>query len=144
MRSHRTIREDLQLCPQINYLLSNSRQKMIHRQLFRLEEILLRSTTSMMKDHSEIRMVAIAINLEEGKIIKIKMNRSSIRVMGKNRHQTITIKMMVRMRGNTMKRINTVMSRDSRRLLYNLIKLMKGLLLLLLEDRKRIEISTIG
>jgi hypothetical protein len=144
MRSHRTIREDLQLCLQINYLLSNNRQKMIHRQLFRLEEILLRSTTSLMKDHSEIRMVAIAINLEEGKIIKIKMNRSSIRVMGKNSHQTITIKMMVRMRGNTMKRINTVMSRVSRRLLYNLIKLMKGLLLLLLEDRKRIEISTIG
>jgi hypothetical protein len=36
------------------------------------------------------------------------------------------------------------MNRDSRRLLYNLRKLMKGLLLLLLEDSKRIEISTIG
>jgi hypothetical protein len=64
--------------------------------------------------------------------------------MEKNRQQTITIKMMVRMRETTMRRINMGMSRDSRRLLYNLRKLMKGLLLLLLEDSKPIEISTIG
>ena len=56
---------------------------------------------------------------------KIKMNRSSIRVMERNRLQIITIKMMGRVRGNTMKRTHMGMSRSSLRLLYNLKKLLK-------------------
>ena len=121
---------------------------MIHRRLFRLAEILPRSPMSMMKDHSEIR---ISIERKMRKIIMINsvvkiINRRSIRVTGMNSHQTITIKMMVRKMENTMRRTNMGMSRriSSLRLLYNLRKLMKWLLLLLLEDNKPIEIFSKG
>jgi hypothetical protein len=82
-----------------------------------------------MKDHSEIR---ISIERKTRKIIMINsvvkiINRRSIRVTGMNSHQTITIKMMVRKMGNTMRRTNMGMSRriSSLRLLFNLRKLMK-------------------
>jgi hypothetical protein len=74
----------------------------------------------MMKDHLEIRMVSTEVPM----VGKIKTNRSSIRVMGRNKYQTITIKMMVRMRENTMRKINMGMSRSSLRLRYNLRKLL--------------------
>jgi hypothetical protein len=79
----------------------------------------------MMRDHSEIRMLAIISTGEGTAAGKIKMNRSSIRVTGKNRRQIITIKMMGRVRGNTMRRTHMGMSRNSLRLLYNLKKLLK-------------------
>lgn len=116
MKSHRTTSEEPQSCP---IHLPSSKQ-MIHRQPFLSVEILLRSTTTMMKDHSEIRMVSTEVPM----VGKIKTNRSSIRVMGRNKYQTITIKMMVRMRENTMRKINMGMSRSSLRLLYNLRKLL--------------------
>ena len=138
MRLHRTIREELQSWPM--HLLNN--QQMIHRQPFLSVEILLRSTTSMMRDHSEIRMLAIISTEVRTAVGKIKIKRSSIRVTGRNRRQTITIKMMGRVRGNTMRRTHMGMSRSSLRLPYNLRKLLKLILLLLLGDNKLIEIFT--
>jgi hypothetical protein len=97
---------------------------MIHRLPFLSVEIQLRSPTTMMRDHSEIRMVAI-ISTEEGMMTKNKTSRSSIKFMVRNRRQTITIKMMVRRRGNTMRRISMGMSRNRLKLQFNLRKLLK-------------------
>ena len=134
-------REEPQFCQQDKCLLSSNSQLMIHRQLFRLEEILQRSLTK--KDHSEIRMVATISNSSIERTINKMMitNTKSIRAMEMNSCKITTIKEMAIME-STMMRISMDMSRNSLIPLSSLKSNMRRSHLQHLEDSKLIEIFT--
>lgn len=121
-------REERQLCLQDHCLYSSSSSKrMIHRPLFPLAEILLRSLMKMKKDLSEIKMLATISRITKRKMVKmaISIHTKSIRVMGMKKRKIITIKVMVVRMGNTTRMINTVMSRNNIKPLFNLKKRLK-------------------
>ena len=130
-------REEPQFCQQDKCLLNSNSQLMIHRQPFRLVEILQRLVTK--KDHSEIRMAATISNSSiERMINKMIINTRSIRAMEMNSCKITTIKAMAMME-STMMRISMDMRRNSLMPLFNHKSNMRRSHLQHLEDSKLIE-----